>query len=108
MISDDEIEKALDYLRDSAKDAAQAKANRIYLEEYRKCLKAKLFNAANDKMSIAAREAYAYDHLEYRTHIEALKEAVFEDEKGRFLRVAAEAKIEAWRSLSANIRGMRV
>ena len=41
-ISDDEIDRALDYLRDNARDAAQARANRIYVEEYRKVVKAQL------------------------------------------------------------------
>ena len=34
------IFKCLDYLRDNAPAYAQAKANRVYLEEYRKSLKA--------------------------------------------------------------------
>ena len=40
MITDQDIEKALDYLRDNAKKAAQAKANREYLDEFKKVLKA--------------------------------------------------------------------
>ncbi len=32
-ISDEEIDKALDYLRDNADAAAQARAERVYLEE---------------------------------------------------------------------------
>ena len=42
MITDLEIEKAVDYLRDNATKAAQARANRIYLEEYRKTIKAEI------------------------------------------------------------------
>jgi hypothetical protein len=41
-ITDDEIDKALDYLRDNARDAAQAKADRVYVEEFRKVIKATL------------------------------------------------------------------
>ena len=42
--SEKEVSKALDYLRDSAAEVAKAKAERIYLEEYRKSLKALIMN----------------------------------------------------------------
>ena len=38
IISEKEVSKALDYLRDSAAEVAKAKAERIYLEEFRKSL----------------------------------------------------------------------
>lgn len=102
-ISDDDIEKALDYLRDSAITAAQARANRIYMEEYRKSLKSKMMQRF--AMSpLGAQERDAYASREYQIHLDALKTAVEEDEKHRFLREAAQAKIEAWRSMSANNR----
>ena len=44
MITEEEVEKAIDYLRDTAVDAAQARADRIYLEEYRKSLKAMIMS----------------------------------------------------------------
>ena len=34
MISQKDIEKALDFLRDSATEAAQNRANRVYVEDY--------------------------------------------------------------------------
>jgi len=40
--------------------------------------------------------------------LQALKIAIDEDERMRFLRVAAEAKIEAWRSMNANHRSIKV
>ena len=40
MITDDEIEKAVDWLKENAKSSANSRATRIYLEEYRKSLKA--------------------------------------------------------------------
>jgi hypothetical protein len=103
MISDAEIDKAVNWLRDNAPEAAQAKANRIYLEEFRKTIKAQLMADVNDK-SIGAQEVYAYDHMEYRKHLHALKEAVRIDEEFRFLREAAQAKINAWQSQCANLR----
>ena len=102
-ITDDEIDKALDYLRDNARDAAQAKANRIYIEEYRKVVKAKLMKE-HASMSAVLQEREAYSDPRYAQHLEAIKQAVEADEGHRFLRGAAEAKIEAWRTQSSNTR----
>ena len=40
----EDIEKALDFIRDSSNDFAKAKANRIHLEQFRKSKKALLMN----------------------------------------------------------------
>jgi vacuolar-type H+-ATPase subunit E/Vma4 len=102
-ITDDEIDKALDYLRDNARDAAQAKANRVYLEEYRKVLKAQLMKE-HGKLSAVLQEREAYSDPRYSDHLEAIRQAVEIDEGHRFLRAAADAKIEAWRTQSSNTR----
>ncbi len=103
MITDEEISKALDYLRDSAPKAAKARAERIYVEEYRKTMKAQLMKEhAGEALGAQEREAYADPR--YLEHLQAIREAVREDEHLRFMRVAAEAKIEAWRSMCANNR----
>ena len=47
MITDDDVEKAIDYLRDSATNAAQSRANRIYMDEFRKSLKALIMREYN-------------------------------------------------------------
>jgi hypothetical protein len=103
LITDEEIDKALDYLRDNARDAAQAKANRIYVEEYRKVIKAQLMKE-HGSMSAVLQEREAYADPRYITHLEAIKQAVEADEHHRFLRGAADAKIEAWRTQSSNTR----
>ena len=41
-------------------------------------------------------------------HLKTMKIAVEQDEKQRFLRVSCEAKIEAWRSMSANLRSIKI
>lgn len=106
-ISDDDIQKALDYLRDNADEAAMAEANVIYLTEYRKTLKARLMGESNEKTH-AAREEYAYAHTDYEKHIDAIREAVRVMKKHRFLRAAADAKFEAWRTQSSNYRAMKI
>jgi hypothetical protein len=105
MITDDEIDKALDFLRDEAVNVAKARAERLYMEDYTRVLKAKLMGQCNET-AIGAQERYAYAHPEYEEHLAALRFAIEKDEKGRFLLRAAEAKIEAWRSFQANQRVM--
>lgn len=103
MITAEDVQKAVDFLRDNATPAAEARANRIYFEEFRKSLKAQLMSEQpND--SLGAQERYAYSHERYLTHLQALKVAVFEDSKQSFLREAAKAKVQAWQTQSANER----
>lgn len=102
-ITDTEIDKALDFLRDNARDAAQARADRIYVEEYRKTLKATLMKE-HGNLSAVLQEREAYADERYVQHLEAIREAVRLDEFHRFMRIAAEAKIEAWRTQSSNSR----
>ncbi len=103
MISNEDVEKAVDFLRDNARTVAQARANRIYVEEYRKTVKAQIMRE-NQNLPIGAQEAIAYADERYKAHLQAVKEAVEADEQCRWLMVAAEAKIEAWRSQCANAR----
>ena len=108
-ISDTDAEKALDFLRDTAVMTAQARADRIYCEEYRKSLKAQIMKEqiSNEKEpSAAIQERNAYADPRYIAHLNGLKAAVFNEQKALFLREAAGAKLEAWRTMSANHRGM--
>jgi|SRR6185369_13488308 len=102
-ITDEEIDKALDFLRDNARDAAQARADRVYVEEYRKTLKATLMKE-HGGLSAVLQEREAYSDPRYVEHLEAIREAVKVDEFHRFMRIAAEAKVEAWRTQSSNSR----
>ena len=107
LITDEEIEKAIDWLKNNADQSAKSRAERIYMEEYRKSLKAMLMKKFVD-MPVSSQEREAYAHPEYIEHLKAIKIAVERDEKNRFLRVTAEAKIEAWRSMSANLRSIKI
>lgn len=102
MISDAEAEKAVEYLRDSATGAAQARADRLYLEQWVKTVKAQC--QAEKTGSVAATEIQALTDERYLQALQAYREAVAADEKARFLREAAAAKLEAWRTLSATRR----
>ena len=103
MISDDDVDKAVEYLRTNARPAAQAKANRIYMEEYRKVVKAQIMRE-DSSLSLGAQEAVAYSDTRYIQHLKAVEAAIEKDEYNRWMMTAAEAKIEAWRTQQANQR----
>lgn len=103
MIKEEEVEKAVEWLRTTAREAAQARANRIYLEAWVKTVKAKA-KARMNASSNAAAEDMALVDPEYLAALEGLKQAVEMDEYNRFMREAASAKIEAWRTMQANAR----
>ena len=84
---------------------AQAKANRVYADEFRKSLKAILIQKST-ATTAAGKEAEAYAHQDYQAHLKALREAVEAEEELRWKMVAAQAKIEVWRSLGANQRAI--
>lgn len=80
-----------------------AKANVVYMTEYRKTQKSILMNESTSK-TVDQRESYAYSHPNYIAHLEALRVAVAEAERLRWLMIGAEAKIEVWRSLESSAR----
>ena len=104
IVSDDDVQAALDYLRTNAPKAAKARANKIYMEEYRKSVKAQQM-ALYGSLPVTAQEREAYKSQVYLDHLAALKEAVYQDELNRWGMVAATSKIEAWRTQNANRRG---
>lgn len=95
--------KAVDYIRDNAPMYAMAKAHRIYVEEYRKSLKAILMKRSQET-AVNAQEREAYSSEEYREHLQAIYEAVMEEERYRWEMVAAQARVEVWRSQEASNR----
>ncbi len=95
--------RALDYIRDNAEQLAIAKANVVYMTEFRKTIKALLMNECTAKTQFE-KEAYAYAHPTYIKHLDALREAIEKAEHLRWLMIGAEAKIEVWRSLESSAR----
>lgn len=97
MIEEAEIQEALDYLSDNVDEAAQARANKIYLTEYRKVLKAELMGESNEPTT-AAQERHAYAHPRMKEFLKGLRQAVYKDAFHEFKRDAAETKISAWQT----------
>ena len=94
---------AVDYLVEAAPKFAQAKAERMYLEEFRKSEKALLMQAHNDK-PIGAQEREAYAHPEYIGLLAALQVAVEREENLKWMMTAAQTRVEVWRSQESTAR----
>ena len=95
--------KAVDYIIANAKKFAKAKAERVYLEEYRKSLKAILMKRSMES-AVNAQEREAYSHDDYVALLVGLKEAVEIEEKLRWDLIGAQARVEIWRTEQANNR----
>jgi hypothetical protein len=95
--------KAVDYIILNAKHFAKAKAERIYLEEYRKSLKAILMKRSMET-AVNAQEREAYSDPEYLQLLLGLRVAVEAEEKLRWDLIGAQARVEIWRTEQANFR----
>lgn len=104
-----DIEEMLERYRQLADRYAPARANRGYLEDYKKSCLAMLMKQAlvggHTAVSAQEREAAASDT--YTQLLADLKIAVEEEEKIRYHLKAVEWEIEIWRTKQANERAER-
>lgn len=107
LVSEADVERALDWLRDSANDIGEAKARAVRAEHMLKHTKAmamKLY--ATLPVSAQEREALASD--QYLMSLQEVADSAGDYEKLKALREAAALKIEAWRTASSNYRSMKL
>lgn len=107
LISDSELEKALDWLRDHAETIGKAKSRVVKAGHMLKHIEALEFKRSDAK-SAEAKKADARTSARYLAAIIEDAEATGEYEAMKSLREAAALKIEAWRSEQANFRAMRI
>ena len=88
--------EAVDYILVHGKRFAKARAERTYIEEYRKSLKAILMKKSGEKV-IAAQERDAYAHHEYLQLLDGLRAAVEVEEKLRWDLIGAQARVEIFK-----------
>jgi len=100
------LEQLLDEMRRHAKPLAEAKAQMVYLTEFRKSKKAILFQQA-PQGTVADRENWAYAHPEYLAVLDGLKAATEQYEELRYRMRAAELRVDLWRTQQANLRSER-
>lgn len=96
---------AIDYMIKHSEAYAKAKAQVVYLEQYRKTKKAICFQSSL-RSTMAEKEADAYAHPEYQEVLNGLREAVEEAERLRWMLVAAQARVDVWRSQEASNRAI--
>lgn len=97
--------EAINFMIKNAEAYAKAKANVTYLEQFRKSKKAIIFQNALGN-TIADKESFAYSHPEYLEVLDGLREAVEEAERLKWMLVAAQARIDVWRSQEASNRNI--
>jgi hypothetical protein len=95
--------KAVEFIIKQSGVFAAAKANRTYIENYLRSAKSRLM-LESTASSIAAKEMEAYATDDYIELLKGLKEAVETEEKLKWQLIAAQARIEIWRSQEATNR----
>ena len=107
-MSEIDPQAAVDYMVAKAGEYAQAEANKVYMEEMRKTIKAEQMIEAEalGHKTAAMQEREAYASVIYKDHLEALRTAVEEREKLRWMLIAAQARIDVWRSQNASNRNI--
>lgn len=108
-MTDIDIEKTLQYIRDNAREYAIAKSDRVNLEHFRKSKKALLMIEAEKSgiRTVSERESYAYSHDDYIQLLTALQIAVEKEEYLSLMIRECFAKIELYRTAQANQRAER-
>lgn len=104
-ITDQEAERALDFLRDKAVEIGEARKQMVLAEKMTKRIVA-LEKKRSDAKTQDAKEQDALSSEAYLTAIIAEAEAAGAFETLRAYRDAAAAKLDVWRSLVANARAM--
>lgn len=107
IVTDEDLSKALDWLRDNAKEMGDAKARVIRSERMLQHTEALLTKMSNGT-SADARKCDARTDARWLAAAEEEAIAAGEFEKMRALREAAALKIETWRSEQATYRAMKL
>lgn len=103
MISEKQIDAALEYLRESVDEASKAKSDMVLTEQWIKTTKAKLMTETAGQ-SMAAAEAKALADPRFAQAVEAYGAAVQLFEFHKMKRETAIAWVSAWQTQEASNR----
>ena len=101
-MNEEDAFRAIDFVKKSAEQYGQAKADVSYIEKYFTSLKSELMG--EETGTLGAKEAYAYSHPRYKDQLQALKIAVAEEAKLKYLLEAAKMTIEVFKTLEFSKR----
>ncbi len=98
--------KAIEFILEQAPRFAEAKAQRVYIENFLRTKKALLMKEAMAKGidSGVAQEREAYAHPEYQELLRGLQVATEREEALKWKLTAAQMKADIWRSEQASER----
>lgn len=106
MTAEEQLEKRMQEWRTLSARRADAKANMVYLEHYRKAKRAELETQAPEG-SEASKQRWALRHPDYEKVIAGYSDAVRAFEKLDWEMRIAMRKSEIWQSMQANRRAER-
>jgi hypothetical protein len=98
IVTDDQVEKALENLHKRARTASKAIAEAGYMDDYSKVVKARLMGQCNAKHA-TDKERFAYAHIDYEEHLKNKQTAVEKAEEEKFLIRVDYQDIEVWKAL---------
>ena len=104
MITEKQVEEALDWMIKNEDALAEAKAAYHDLDRFSKTIKAELMSKISSNMSVAARETEALANEEYKTHLRNLR--IAEEQYLRYEYKMDHNKLicQLWQTISANKR----
>ena len=104
MITEKQVQEALDWMIQNEDALAEAKAAYHDLDRFSKTIKAELMSNISSNMSVAARETEALANKEYKTHLDNLR--IAEEQYLRYEYKMDHNKLicQLWQTISANKR----
>ena len=104
MITDNQVQEALDWMIKNEDALAEAKAAYHDLDRFSKTIKAELMSKISSNMSVAARETEALANEEYKTHLDNLRIAEEQYLKYEYNKDHNKLFCQLWQTISANKR----
>jgi polyhydroxyalkanoate synthesis regulator phasin len=104
MITDNQVQEALDWMIKNEDALAEAKAAYHDLDRFSKTIKAELMSKISSNMSVAARETEALANEEYKTHLDNLRIAEEQYLKYEYKMDHNKLICQLWQTISANKR----
>ena len=104
MITENQVQEALDWMIKNEDALAAAKAAYHDLDRFSKTIKAELMSKISSNMSVAARETEALANEEYKTHLENLCTAEKDYLKLEYKMDHNKLICQLWQTISANKR----
>ena len=104
MITESQVQEALNWMLENEDSLAVAKASYHDLDRYSKTIKAELMSKISSNMSVAARETEALANEEYKTHLDNLRHAEEIYLKLEYGMDHKKLVCQLWQTISANKR----